>query len=206
MIRSFLRYSLNFFVFFSLSSAYAHSLNSYYCLAHHNTIRLGDSPTKVKAACGEPTQRSQGQSAKKQIATYSFMHPPKNNSTTNSQRPKPSPNLYTKLDVMVELDNSIITAIRVGNTPKLKTRACGGLIHIGDSTKQLIKRCGRPTTTHWVHQTQQQLNRQQQWEYYFGDYAQSLQLQFTNNRLSHISFGAMGGRNSGSTKKTKQSS
>ena len=103
------------------------------------------------------------------------------------------PTIHRKPDVVVELESGTIIAIRVGNKLRQKTNACGGLITVGDSAKRLIKRCGPPTATHLVHQTPEQLSHQQQWEYYLGDYAQSLQLRFNNGRLSHIQFGAMGG-------------
>lgn len=200
MTRSFLLYSIGSLVAFcSLPLlASANSLNSYYCIAHHGTIHLGDPAAKVKAACGEPTQTTQGhqgrrQSSTKQIVTYSFVQANMAGSKVRNQRPKFSRVIHTKPDVVIELENSTIKAIRVGNKRKQKTSACGGSIKIGDSAKRLIRRCGRPTATHLVHQTQDQLSHQQQWEYHLGDYAQSLKLQFTNGRLSNIRFGAMGG-------------
>ena len=175
----------------------ANPLNSYYCIAHHGTIHLGDPTTKVKAACGEPSQinpvspgGSQGNA--RQVVTYRLVQTNSTSPQAGRQRSAFAHPGGAKPEVVIELENNTIKTIRVGDKRKQKTRACGGFIQQGDSAKRLVRRCGKPASAQWVHKTPETLNHQQEWIYHLGDYAQALKLQFTGGRLSRIYFGAMG--------------
>jgi len=167
--------------------AHAYSYTNYYCDKHFRTVTVGASMDNVRAACGDPS------------------------STVIKQVPMQTPLnvvqwIYTlgllSVDgvsvnlpsLTVTFSNNQIIEISRNNMPVTAGGYCNinGLINIGDSTYNVLARCGQPN---FINQRQimQTSNKQvTEWIYNFGPYRQQVLFDFENGALTQITMGQLG--------------